>query len=60
VRVRTYRGTKVLSDKHLLAGTGKIVLGPFRLGSGTYTVWLTANDAYGRGRTFAWTVALAR
>jgi hypothetical protein len=50
----------VLVDQRFLAHTGKIVLGPFLLGPGSYTIRLTATDAYGRTRTLTWVVALAR
>jgi hypothetical protein len=59
-RVRAYRGTTVLVDKTVLVGIGKIALGPFLLAPGTYTLRLTATDAYGRVRRLNWTVALAR
>jgi uncharacterized repeat protein (TIGR02543 family) len=58
--VRAYRGTKLLVDQHFLGRTGEIVLGPFLLGPGNYTLRLTATDAYGRVRTLTWIVALAR
>jgi uncharacterized repeat protein (TIGR02543 family) len=59
-RIRATTGTKVLVDKHFLAGTGAIALGPFLLGPGRHTLRLTATDAYGRVRTLTWIVALAR
>jgi hypothetical protein len=58
VRASTTR--RVLVDQRFLAHTGKIVLGPFLLGPGSYTIRLTATDAYGRTRTLTWVVALAR
>jgi uncharacterized repeat protein (TIGR02543 family) len=58
--VRAFRGTTLLVNKHFLAGTGEISLGPFLLGPGSYTVRLTATDAYGRVRTLTWIVNLAR
>ena len=58
-RVRAYRGTKLLVNQHFLGRTGKIILGPFLLGPGSYTLRLTATDAYGRVRTLTWIVALA-
>ncbi len=59
-QVRVYRGTKLLVDKHFLAGTGQTAVGPFLLGPGRYTIRLTATDPYGRVRTLSWIVALAR
>jgi uncharacterized repeat protein (TIGR02543 family) len=59
-RVRAYRGTTLLVDKHFLARAGDIVLGPFMLGPGRYTLRLTATDAYGRVRTLTWIVVLTR
>jgi len=59
-RIRASRGTKTLVERHFLVRAGKIVVGPFKLGPGSYTFRLTATDAYGRVRTLTWTVALAR
>jgi uncharacterized repeat protein (TIGR02543 family) len=59
-RVRAYRGTVRLVDKHFLASKGEVVLGPFLLGPGRYSVRLTATDGYGRVRTLTWIVSLAR
>jgi hypothetical protein len=59
-RVRAYRGSQLLANKHFLAGTGKIAVGPFLLGPGKYSLRLTATDGYGRTRTLIWSVALAR
>jgi uncharacterized repeat protein (TIGR02543 family) len=59
-RVRAYRGTKLLSDKHFLARTGQIAVGPFLLAQGSYRLRLTATDAFGRVRTLTWIVTLAR
>jgi hypothetical protein len=59
-RVRSYRGTKLLVDQRFLARAGRIIVGPFLLGPGSYTLKLTATDAYGRVRTLTWIVALAR
>jgi uncharacterized repeat protein (TIGR02543 family) len=58
--VRAYRGTRLLVNQHFLGHTGEIILGPFLLGPGSYTIRLTATDAYGRVRTLTWIVALAR
>jgi uncharacterized repeat protein (TIGR02543 family) len=58
-RVRAYRGTRLLVNQHFLGHTGRIVLGPFLLGPGSYTLRLAATDAYGRTRTLTWIVALA-
>ena len=57
---RAYRGKKLLVDKHFLAPAGRITVGPFLLGPGSYTLRFTATDAYGRTRTLTWIVALAR
>jgi uncharacterized repeat protein (TIGR02543 family) len=54
------RGGKFLSDHHFLAGARGIVVGPFLLGPGNYTLTLRAVDAYGRVRTLSWIVDLAR
>jgi hypothetical protein len=59
-RVRAYRGARLLVDQHFLGRAGEIVVGPFLLGPGSYTLRLTAVDAYGRTRTLTWIVALAR
>jgi uncharacterized repeat protein (TIGR02543 family) len=59
-RVRAYRGTKLLVNQHFLGRTGEIAVGPFLLGPGSYTLRITATDAYGRVRTLSWIVALAR
>jgi hypothetical protein len=57
--VRTFRGTQLLVSKHFLARSGKIAVGPFLLGPGSYSLRLTAADAYGRIRTLSWLVTLA-
>jgi hypothetical protein len=54
------RSGKFLSDHHFLAGAREIIVGPFLLGPGNYTLRLRAVDAYGRVRTLTWIVALAR
>ena len=54
------RGGKLLSDNHFLAGARQIIVGPFLLGPGSYTLTLRAVDAFGRVRTLTWIVALAR
>jgi Divergent InlB B-repeat domain len=59
-RVRAYRGTRLLVNQHFLGHAGRIVVGPFLLGPGSYTLRVTATDAYGRTRTLTWIVALAR
>jgi uncharacterized repeat protein (TIGR02543 family) len=59
-RVRAYRGSKLLVDQHFLGKAGEILVGPFLLGPGSYTLRLRAVDAYGRARTLTWIVALAR
>jgi List-Bact-rpt repeat protein len=59
-RVRAYRAKKLLVDRRFLGRTGEIIVGPFLLGPGSYTLRLTAVDAYGRVRTLTWIVALAR
>ena len=59
-RVVALRGTRKLVDQRFLAKTGAILVGPFLLGPGAYTLRLTATDAYGRTRTLSWIVSLAR
>ncbi|MGH3065970.1 MAG: hypothetical protein ACRDOF_06655 [Gaiellaceae bacterium] len=59
-RIRASRGAKTVVETRVLASAGKVAVGPFELGSGSYTFRLTATDAYGRVRTLTWTVALAR
>jgi uncharacterized repeat protein (TIGR02543 family) len=59
-RVQAFRGTRKLVDQRFLARTGQILVGPFLLGPGSYTLRLTATDAYGRTRTLTWIVSLAR
>ena len=59
-RVQAFRGTRRLVDQHFLAHTGEISVGPFLLGPGSYTLRLTATDAFGRTRTLTWIVSLAR
>jgi hypothetical protein len=59
-RVQAFRGARRLVDQHFLAHTGSIAVGPFLLGPGSYTLRLTATDAYGRTRTLSWIVSLAR
>jgi hypothetical protein len=54
------RGGKFLSDHHFLAGARAIIVGPFLLGPGNYTLTLRAVDAYGRAGTLSWIVDLAR
>jgi uncharacterized repeat protein (TIGR02543 family) len=54
------RGGRLLSDHHFLAGARRIIVGPFLLGPGNYTLRLRAVDAYGRVRTLTWIVDLAR
>jgi uncharacterized repeat protein (TIGR02543 family) len=54
------RGGKFLSDHHFLAGARAIIVGPFLLGPGNYTLTLRAVDAYGRVGTLSWIVDLAR
>jgi hypothetical protein len=58
-RVRAVKGGKVLLDQNFLARAGDISIGPFLLGPGSYTLQLTATDAYGRTRNLTWVVALA-
>ncbi len=59
-RIRVYRGGKLVVNRHFLGRAGSIVLGPFLVGQGSYTLKLTAVDAYGRARALTWIVALAR
>jgi uncharacterized repeat protein (TIGR02543 family) len=59
-RVQAFRGTRKLVDQRFLARSGQILVGPFLLGPGSYTLRLTATDAYGRTRTLTWIVSLAR
>ena len=54
------REGKFLSDHHFLAGARAIIVGPFLLGPGNYTLTLRAVDAYGRVGTLSWIVDLAR
>jgi uncharacterized repeat protein (TIGR02543 family) len=54
------RSGKFLSDHHFLGGARAIIVGPFLLGPGNYTLTLRAVDAYGRVRTLSWIVDLAR
>jgi uncharacterized repeat protein (TIGR02543 family) len=54
------RGGKLLANHHFLGGARQIIVGPFLLGAGSYTLTLRAVDAYGRVRTLTWIVALAR
>ena len=54
------RAGKFLSDHHFLAGARAIVVDPFLLGPGNYTLTLRAVDAYGRVGTLSWIVDLAR
>ena len=58
-RVRAYRGKRLLVNQHFLGHASRILLGPFLLGPGSYTLRLTAADPYGRVRTLTWIVALA-
>lgn len=58
--VTVKRGTRLLSTHHFLAGARAIIVGPFLLGAGSYTLKLRAVDAYGRVRTLTWIVDLAR
>jgi Divergent InlB B-repeat domain len=59
-RVQASTSKRKLVDQRFLARSGRIILGPFLLGPGSYTIRLTATDAYGRTRTLTWIVALAR
>jgi uncharacterized repeat protein (TIGR02543 family) len=59
-RVRALRGTRVLVNQHFLGRAGRIAVGPFLLGPGSYTLRITVTDPYGRTRTLTWIVALAR
>jgi uncharacterized repeat protein (TIGR02543 family) len=58
-RVQAFRRTRKLVDQRFLARAGEIAVGPFLLGPGSYTLRLTATDAYGRTRTLSWIVSLA-
>jgi uncharacterized repeat protein (TIGR02543 family) len=58
-RVQAFRQARKLVDQRFLARTGAIAIGPFLLGPGSYTLRLTATDAYGRTRTLSWIVSLA-
>jgi hypothetical protein len=58
-RMRVYRSSKPLVDRHFLARAGKIAVGPFLLAPGKYTLRFDAVDPYGRSRTLTWIVALA-
>ncbi len=59
-RIRVVRGSRVLVNQHFLGRATRLILGPFLLGPGSYTLRLTATDPYGRTRTLTWIVALAR
>jgi uncharacterized repeat protein (TIGR02543 family) len=58
-RIRVYRGSRLLVNQHFLGRATTIIMGPFLLGPGSYTLRLTATDPYGRTRTLSWIVALA-
>ena len=58
-RVRAYRGSKLLVDRHFLSRAGKITVGPFLLAPGKYTLRFDATDPFGRTRHVNWIVALA-
>jgi uncharacterized repeat protein (TIGR02543 family) len=59
-QVRAFRGSKLLLDRHFLGGAGARAVGPFLLAPGSYTLRLTATDAFGRVRGLNWIVNLAR
>jgi hypothetical protein len=54
VQLRVYRGTALALDYHFAPPAGRLSAGPFLISPGTYTLRLTATDAYGRVRTLAW------
>jgi uncharacterized repeat protein (TIGR02543 family) len=58
-RFRVYRGSRLLVNQRFLGRATTILLGPFLLGPGSYTMKLTATDPYGRTKTLTWIVALA-
>jgi uncharacterized repeat protein (TIGR02543 family) len=58
-RVRAVRNGRPLVDQRSLARAGRISIGPFLLGPGSYALRLNATDAYGRTRSLTWVVALA-
>jgi Divergent InlB B-repeat domain len=59
-RIRAFRGSKLLVNQHFLGRATRLVLGPFLLGPGNYTLRLTGVDGYGRHRTLVWVVSLAK
>jgi uncharacterized repeat protein (TIGR02543 family) len=54
VELRVYRGTTLALEYHSAPPAGRLSAGPFLLSPGTYTLRLTATDAYGRVRTLTW------
>jgi len=60
VRVVVSRAGRKVVNLHVLGRAGEISIPPFLLGPGSYSLKLTATDAYGRVRTLVWVVALAR
>jgi hypothetical protein len=54
VELRVYRGTTLALAYHFAPPAGRRSAGPFLLSPGTYTLRLTATDAFGRARTLTW------
>ena len=54
IQLRVYRRTTVAIDYHSAPGAGTHTVGPFLLSPGSYTLRLTATDAYGQVRSAAW------
>src|SRR5262249_49501938 len=57
-RTRAFRGAKLLVNQPFLGRAPRLVLGPFLLGPGNYTLRLTGVDGFGRHRTLVWVVSL--
>jgi hypothetical protein len=56
--MRLYRGGRLVREHRSAPGAGPVSAGPFLLSPGTYTVRLTATDAYGRVRKLSWFAVL--
>jgi hypothetical protein len=58
--VRVFRQGTLVADLNFAPGKGKASLGPFVLAPGSYSITVTATDAYGRVRHLSFSAVLAR
>jgi hypothetical protein len=53
-RLRIFRGKRLAKDYRFAPPAGVVSAGPFLLSPGTYSLRLTATDAYGRVKALSW------